>query len=247
MVEDPLGRNPGEPIDPEKHSLADLRMRERGSKRSWDALWQQNPRTVGGNLIKIEQFKLMKLEDVPTRHMQWCRAYDLAFSEKQLGRSNPSFTVGSKVGLFKEGQEYSIIIADVARWQSIWPVSRQRIAMLAKEDGPAVKIVLESGGPQKSLYDELRADRAFAPYSIRKATPVVDKVARANIWVDKLEIGKFFIVEAPWNVAFLDECESFDNGQHNDQVDSISIAYWHLSQYLRGQGIRQMKVQGLFR
>lgn len=243
---DPLGREPGDAFEP-RWSKEDLQALKVGSPRAWHSVYQQTPRTIGGSLIKINFFQRCKPEEVPTKNMLWLRGWDLAFSEKQVARSNPSFTCGVKLGLYRDGNDYRYYIADVVRWQSTWPVSKQRILSIAQADGRAVKLTLESGGPQKGLVEELRQDKAFALFSITQSSPVVDKVARANYWTEKLELGKFTLVEGAWNPAFLDECEIFDNGPHNDQVDALSITYWELSKRLRSNLFKNVKVRGLYR
>jgi len=248
--EDPLEREVDEPIDPRwtKHNVDVLKA---GSKRAWFSVYQQNPRTVGGTLIKIDQLIVLEPaaaeEKFPQKFRTYVRGWDLAFSEKHLNKSSPSFTAGAKLALYKKDKEYSILIEDMKRWQRNWPESKRGIVEVAEADGTSVKIVVESGGPQKGLGDELKADRKLAAFSIIQATPVVDKVARANYWTEKAEDGKFYIVNGPWVRAFLDECEVFDNGAHNDQVDAVSIAYWQLSKYLRMNTFRQVKISGLFK
>ncbi len=247
MYSDPLERKPGEALDP-RWKRGELESIELGSRRTWSSLFQQNPRTIGGNLIKIDNFISIKPEEIPAKGMRWCRAWDLAFSEKQIGKSNPSFTVGAKVGLYTSAAEYYIIIANIVRWQATWPVTKHRIAEIAKEDTPSVKLVIETGGPQKGLVDDLRSSKEFATYSIMPCSPESqDKIVRANYWTEKLEMGKIKLVTAVWNRPFLDECEIFNNGVHNDQVDAISIAYWWLKRYIRGNSFQKVHIRGFYR
>jgi predicted phage terminase large subunit-like protein len=243
--EDPLEREPGDDFAP-RWVKEDLEALKKGSPRAWHSVFQQTPRTIGGSLIKIDCFRKIKLEEVPPRGVIWLRGWDLAFSEKQVARSDPSFTCGAKLGLYKNNAEYAIIITDISRWQSTWPTTKQRIFRTAHEDGIATKLVIESGGPQKGLVEELRSSRELAAFSVLKSTPVADKVARANYWTEKLEMGKISIVEAGWNGDFLDECEIFNNGPHNDQVDAVSIAYWELAKRLRSSLFKQVKMKGLY-
>ncbi len=82
MFLDPLGRQPGEALDPTRHTVDDLKIRELGNPRLFAAVWQQSPRAAGGNLININDFIIIDRSEVPTSNMVWGRAYDLAFSEK---------------------------------------------------------------------------------------------------------------------------------------------------------------------
>jgi hypothetical protein len=54
------------------------------------------------------------------------------------------------------------------------------------------------------------------------------KLTRASPWSSLAESGNVFIVRGEWNKAFIDECELFPVGPHDDQVDAVSGAYQFL-------------------
>lgn len=248
MFKDPLGRPEGEPLDPLRHSIDDLKIRQSGQPRLFSAVWMQDPRTMGGNIIKTDWFQFVKPAEVPTHNIVWARGWDLAFSEKQVAKSNPDHTAGARLGLWRQGNEYAFYLEDIARWQALWPITRQNILKQTKLDGRGTTLVVEGGGPQKGLGDDLKLDVEFKPFRVRIKTPVVDKVARAQYWVDECQIGKFFIVEnSTWYQDFIDECEAFPFGAKDDQVDSVSIAFWFLMDTFRGKGAKSVRVQGLYR
>lgn len=243
---DPLGREPGEPLDPLRHNYEDLLIRQRGNPRLWAAVWQQSPRSVGGHIIKPEWFGYVAHNELP-RGIRWVRAWDLAFSSKQVSKSRPDFTAGCLMGVLRVDKSVTnFYIKDIVRWQADWPDSRKQMLEIAKSDGREVKIIVEGGGPQKALADSLKVDPEFSQYIIRDITPVQDKVARAQHWADKAELGRLKIIKGAWTSVFFDECEAFDNGLNDDQIDSVSLAYWYISQFMIGVGPKFMKVRGLY-
>ena len=50
-------------------------------------------------------------------------------------------------------------------------------------------------------------------------------MVRAQNWLALVEAKKVYLVQAPWVRSFLEEVEVFPDGDHDDQVDSVSILY----------------------
>jgi predicted phage terminase large subunit-like protein len=50
------------------------------------------------------------------------------------------------------------------------------------------------------------------------------KKDRAGVFSSAAESGNVLMARSAWNGAFLDECEVFPYGAHDDQVDAISGA-----------------------
>ena len=44
-----------------------------------------------------------------------------------------------------------------------------------------------------------------------------------------LASGKIFLIQGSWNMEFIDQCASFPNGLHDDQVDASSGAFMQLA------------------
>lgn len=245
---DPLGRSPGYPLDPKRHSVADLEIRKRGSQRTWLALWQQTPRSISGDLINIDWFQEMTHDMLPieSQIMASCRAWDLAYTQKEVSKRDPDFTVGIKALLWRYEGELSIIIVDILRWQDNWPTTKRRIFDTASRDSRQTHIVVESGGAQKGLHDELKGSKELRGFRLYEDIPNTDKVARAQPWIDLAENGRVFLLKERWNADFLAECASFDRGAHDDQVDTMSMIYSYLMKFFRQPSVRRVQVRGLY-
>ncbi len=67
--------------------------------------------------------------------------------------------------------------------------------------------------------------RNLAGFVIRTERVTGDKVTRADPFSAQCEAGNVSIIEADWNIAYLDEMTSFPNGKNDDQVDGSSGAF----------------------
>lgn len=246
MWDDPLGRQPGEALDPERHTVNDLLIRAAGNPRMNASVWQQSPRPSDGNLINVSKFNMINFSQVPVDNMIRVRAWDLAFSEKELVKSKPDFTASCYMGLHQQDDNYAFYIYNITRWQMSWPDTKKKILEFGYQDGVDTPIVLEGGGAQKGLGESLREEKQFAPFTIGIIPPVADKVARAQYWIDKLDIGKIYLVIDTFNKPFKAECESFPVGSNDDQVDSVSLAFFHLMELLKTPSVTIVKGKGLY-
>jgi predicted phage terminase large subunit-like protein len=59
------------------------------------------------------------------------------------------------------------------------------------------------------------------------------KITRAQPLAAAAEAGHVYLLRAHWNGALLDELAVFPNGEHDDQVDALSGAVYHVSKYAR--------------
>jgi predicted phage terminase large subunit-like protein len=83
---------------------------------------------------------------------------------------------------------------------------------------------VETAGPQKGLLQNLR--EVFPPdIPLAGHTPERDKLTRALPWFARANSGQVRLARGAWNAAFLDECQAFPLGAHDDQVDAVSGAH----------------------
>lgn len=247
MWTDPLGRKPGEALDPTRHTEQDLQIRMAANPRTASAVWQQSPRQATGNLINIEHFNKIHRGEVPVDRLMWVRAWDLAFSEKEVTGQNPDFTSSCLMGLLEgDDDNYAFYIYNITRWRRSWSDTKIKIKDIGLIDGVHTPIVVEGGGAQKGLGDTMKGEKMFAPFTINVIPPMADKVARAQYWVDKLDIGKMYLVIDDFNKPFLNECDRFPFGTHDDQVDAVSLAFFYLMEYLKAPSVTVVKAKGLY-
>ncbi len=216
-TEDPLGREPGEALCPERFSAEDLdRIRTRIGSRSFESLYQQSPFPEEGSLFKRSWFR--RYVDAPPAGLRWVRGYDLAVSTKTSADHTASF----RCALDDNGDLY---IADGFRGRLEYPEQRRYVIerMTAEKN---TQHYIESALHGKALVQDLRRVREVCGIPLREAKALNDKFTRALGWAALAEAGKVVLVRGAWNKEFLDEVCRFTgrSDREDDQIDAVSIA-----------------------
>ena len=88
---------------------------------------------------------------------------------------------------------------------------------------PRVLIEKEPGSAGKAMIAAYsRALSSFA--RVEGIAPSGDKQTRAEIWSLLAEQGRVTLLDGDWVLDFLEELEEFPMGNHDDQVDAVSLA-----------------------
>jgi predicted phage terminase large subunit-like protein len=156
------------------------------------------------------------------------RYWDLAATEATSG--DPDWTVGALVGL-KQGLYY---VLDICRLRGSPHEVERAIKSCAERDGLSTVIVIEQepGASGKAVIDFLQRGilRGYAVYADKVSG---NKVTRAQPLAAAAEAGHIYLLRANWNAPLLDELAVFPSGEHDDQVDALSGAIYHVSKYGR--------------
>lgn len=235
-ADDPLGRQPGEPLDPTRHNKEDALKIIKGPPSIVSALWQQAPRPIEGNLIKREWFEIVAT--APSDLETVARAWDLAATEKETSSQDPDWTVGVKMGRKRVGAGFVYFILDMVRAQASPHGVENLLVQTANLDTPAMAIGIEreGGASGKSYATTLRA--LLAGFNVRFYPPSGDKVLRANPWISEAEAGNIKLVYGPWIENFLREADAFPDGAHDDQIDAMSLAFYMVTRAGIGRQVR---------
>jgi predicted phage terminase large subunit-like protein len=229
-ADDPLGRAKGEALWPAWFPAEELPNVEKAeiSSRSWQALYQQRPSAEQGNLFHRVWWrrynpKLLKLAGLRSDFT----AVDSAWKD---GVAN-DFSVAATWGQF-QGKAYAM---DLWRDQVEYPDLMQALRdVYAKHR--AVQVI-EDKSSGTSAIQSLRRSTPDAP-----SVPVIawqpptnsSKISRAEAVTRFVEAGLCYLpMEADWVEDFVAEHASFPNGQHDDQVDTTSMALARI--FLAGQ------------
>jgi predicted phage terminase large subunit-like protein len=215
---DPMGREPGDALCPERFTAADyLRAKSVLGTYSFECLYQQRPGEREGNLFKRSWF--------PITEASPAEAIRVRYWDKAASEAGGDFTVGLRMARSPSGV-YSV--EDVVRGQ--WSpgerdaVIRQTAAMDASHD-PATSVWLEqepgSGGKESAM----SSIRLLAGYTVRVETVTGDKSVRAGPFAAQAEAGNVRLLKGSWNHAFLEELCSFPTGKHDDIVDACSGSF----------------------
>lgn len=225
---DPLGRGQGEPLCPELGRTSKFLKTKKSTlpDYEWQSQFQGRPRPAHGGQVSIEDFIKIPLSQVPTSGLICARGWDLAAEVKKKN----DFSAGAKLAWDVARQE--LYIMDIAHHKLVWPKMRKRLVTIAEDD-------IEEGEPHPVRLIGVEGVAGFAlgyhdikealrgKVRVRKKNPKkgVDKLTRAMSWFVLVEAKRVFLVEGAWNKKFLDELEVFPVGEHDDQVDAVSIAF----------------------
>jgi predicted phage terminase large subunit-like protein len=206
---DPLGREPGEPLWPEKYDVAALAaMQRQMPPRWWQALMQGSPVAAEGNLLHVAKIE----HRLPPPEAKLYQAWDLAISEK----TTADWSVGMTLAV---DAEQNVYLVDRVRGRWGFNDVLEQIAAAAKVWDP-VSIGIETTAFQAAVFQEA-SRRYLLPF--REVKCDRDKVVRAQLLADRIDGGKVFAnKQAPWWREWESEARDFPQGGHDDQVDATA-------------------------
>jgi phage terminase large subunit-like protein len=240
---DPLGRAPGEVLEPRRFSYVEVMSRRATlGSQIWTAVEQQRPTPPEGSIIKRAWWR--RATALPPRYDEVISSWDTKLKDAESG----DYTVGQVWG--RTGTS----VWGMAQYRGQWSMGTAKVAVaLAKLRHPAIsRHVIESGGygPElKAALERPELGYVVPPETLallgvtsdevepltrllrRGVTGVVmqpvkeGKVARALLQAGKLEAGNVHLpAGADWADALIDEAAAFPLGAHDDMVDAWSQA-----------------------
>jgi len=226
-IEDPLGREEGAALWPERYDRAILLATKKAvGSYDWESQFQGHPKPPAGSKILREWLPVVPLEKVPP-NLRWVRYWDLAISSKE----GSSYTASARCAFDKDGNLY---IAGMLRGHWDWPQQRRILknTMLAEASIGVVHGV-ESALHGTAAVQDLRRDKDLRKVGFKPVDVHADKLTRALPWIALAESGNVFLVAGAWNPAFVDEAASFTghNDLYDDQIDAVSGCAALLTQY----------------
>lgn len=216
---------------------------------------------AGGNLADSSWFRDKMVDEPPEEVNGRIRYWDLAATEKKISKhdkkNDPDETVGtlmSMVKRFEEKDEKKIYIGKndfyIEEQQSgfwEWDDIKSNIVRVAKEDGIAVKVVVEqepaSGGKNQvaELNSVLQKEIPGHP-GCEGYRPEGDRIMLANIWFAEAKEGFVYIVKGDWVKGFFEQVDTFPNAKHDDKITSVSGARINLSPVKKWKRIKFLKL-----
>lgn len=228
---DPLGREPGEAMNPERFdavTLADMSA-EMGIL-PFMALYQQRPTAPGGDMFRREWFEIVG--ELPPGKVTAVRYWDKAGTAGGHG----AYSAGVLMVLVDGGNVgstfYYVAHVVMGRWGSAdrEAVIRQTAAADFARFGQDVETVVEqepgSGGKESAE----NTIRSLAGYRVAADRVTGDKVLRAEPFAAQASIGRVKLLQGEWNRDYLDILAAFPGGAIKDVVDASSGAFARLQQ-----------------
>lgn len=209
---DLLGRAVGAPLWPEfgfdLNWMAN--MKPRLGTRVWNALYQQRPSSLEGEMLKRAWWKYYRV--LPEMVIKLI-SVDAAFKDK--GTSDyVAIGVWGKAGA-------NMYLIDLMNARMDFPTTLQAILNIKAKHKDISQILIEDKANGSAIIQVLRTKVG----GIIAVEPRGGKVARVNAVSAHIESGNVYLPEdAPFVSDFVEQCAAFPNGKYDDCVDQMSQA-----------------------
>jgi predicted phage terminase large subunit-like protein len=213
---DPMGREPGEPLWPERFPLANLeRRRERSGQYYFNALYQQRPSSPIGSVFHRDWWRRYEAPPLGFDQMIW--SWDLSFKDTD----DSSYVVGQVWGA--RGPDFYLLHQVRGQWD--YPTTKRHLVAEvnhAEWDQARTTVFIEDKANGPAIIADLRHELGGL---IPVQTGQDSKLARARSISGYVEARNVYLPDAePWVAGFIEEHAAFPKGAHDDQVDATSQA-----------------------
>lgn len=174
----------------------------------------QKPAPSEGGIIKKDYFTVIEPISVPKGVVNF--VVDMAYTEDE--RNDPS---GFMAYTYSNNNLY---ITNFSKGHYDFSHSLKKLPEFVKLSGYSSGsiIYVEPKASGKSLVQMLKKQ---SDLNIREdVNPTKDKEARVNDIVSFLEAGRVFLVKGGWNDDFINQCATFPNAKHDEEVDCLVMA-----------------------
>jgi predicted phage terminase large subunit-like protein len=235
VIEFPALLPSGNPLWPEFWSLKELEaLKIELPNSKWQAQYQQNPVSESSAIVKREWWQIWEHESPPSCEFI-LQSWDTAF--EKTNRSD--YSACTTWGVFYQPDDTgrsqaNIILLNAFRDRMEFPALKRKALEQMKEWEPD-SIIIEKKASGAPLIYELRA----MGVSVQEYTPSTgnDKISRLNSVSDLFASGRVWAPNTSWAEEVIDEVASFPAGEHDDYVDSVSLA---LMRFRKGGYIRTL-------
>ena len=235
VIEFPALFDSGEPLWPEFWSKKELMaLKEELPNGKWMAQYQQNPTSETSAIVKRDWWQVWEGDSPP-----YCEftlmSWDTAF--EKTNRSD--YSACTLWGVFYQAddngiEQANIMLLNAFRDRMEFPTLKRRAVEEYREWEPD-SVIIEKKASGSPLIYELRA----MGIPVQEYTPVRgnDKISRLNSVADLFASKRVWAPNTHWAEEVIDEVASFPAGEHDDYVDSVSLA---LMRFRRGGYIRTL-------
>jgi len=233
VIEFPAILPSGNPLWPQFWSLDELSaLKNELPNQKWMAQYMQNPTSDASAIVKREWWQIWERDDPPSCEFV-LQSWDTAFEKT----NRADYSACTTWGVFYQPDDTgitqaNIILLNAFRQRMEFPLLKKKAIEEFKEWDPD-SIIIEKKASGAPLIYELRA----MGIPVQDFTPSKgnDKISRLNAVSDIFASGRVWIPGTQWAEEVVDEVASFPGGEHDDYVDSVSMA---LMRFRRGGYIR---------
>jgi predicted phage terminase large subunit-like protein len=228
VIEFPALLPSGNPLWPEFWSLAELQaLKEELPNSKWQAQYQQAPTSDTSAIIKREWWREWESTTPPACDFI-LQSWDTAFEKTQRADYSACTTWGVFYHPDDNGNEQAnIILLNAFRERMEFPKLKRTAVEEWKEWQPD-SVIIEKKASGAPLIYEMRA----MGIPVQEFTPSRgnDKISRLNAVSDLFASGRVWAPATHWAEEVIEEVASFPGGEHDDYVDSTSLALMRFRQ-----------------
>lgn len=220
---DPLGRKDGEALFGEvrdEHFLASIKASM--PPYEWASQYQGRPQTAGSGDLDLSKIVYIDSPSEVDFDVEVVRGWDLALTEQQ--RSD--WTAGALCGYDQRNDTFYIL--DMFRNKRMWPVNKKIVLETAdsdKERWNVQRMGIEAVAGFRACAQDVQ-DLLIGECKVEaRHPPQGGKLTRALPWMNKVHVGKVVILRGAWVKNFIMELTVFPDGDHDDQIDAVSVCW----------------------
>lgn len=213
---DPLGRDFGEPLWPERFNNAALSDIKRSvGTYVWNALYQQRPAPIEGAIVKRDWWRRYDSEpDGLTEHVL---SVDCSFS----GKESSDFVVFQCWA--KRGADRYLLAQIRGRWD--FPQTLERFKAFCAKHPQAQRKLIEAKANGQALIDSIKREIA----GVIPINPKDSKESRVHAVSAQIESGNVYVPRASWADEVIEEFAAFPSSVNDDQVDAATQALSYMA------------------
>jgi len=222
VIEFPAILPSNNPLWPEFWSLKELEALKRElPNQKWMAQYMQQPTSDSAAIIKREWWQLWPHDSPPYCEFT-LQSWDTAFEK----HNRADYSACTTWGVFYQEDDAgimqaNIILLNAVRKRMEFPELKRKAIEEFKQWEPD-SIIIEKKASGAPLIYEMRAMGVpVQEFSPNKGN---DKISRLNAVSDIFASGRVWVPETRWAEEVVDEVASFPGGEHDDYVDSVSLA-----------------------
>ena len=213
------------PIWPEYWNLEELeKVKATLPVAKWNAQWMQKPTSEEGAIIKREWWRKWTSDKIPPlKHV--IQSYDTAFMKKETA----DFSAITTWGIFFPDQDSgaNLILLDAVKGRYEFPELRRKALEQFKYWNPESVIVEAKASGLPLTYELRQMDIPVSTFTPSKGN---DKHVRVNTCAPLFEFGMIWAPDQKFAEEVIEECAAFPHGDHDDLVDSMTMAVMRFRQ-----------------